>query len=73
MSCEIERNLVLAELEALGSVSLCACGTLHLSVGAVTLRLAPEAFGQMLRMCQNAADQMLVQSLQAHSMSSRTH
>ncbi len=60
MSCDSKRNLMLAELESLGSVSLCACGTLHVSVGAVTLRLAPEAFGQMIRMCQNAADRMLL-------------
>ena len=62
MTCKQERNLVLAELASLGSVSLCSCGTIHLAVGAVTLRLAPEAFGQMIRMCQDAADRMLLEA-----------
>lgn len=62
MACETKPNLILAELDALGSVSLCACGTIHVSVGAVTLRMAPEAFGQMIRMCQGAADRMLLEA-----------
>ncbi len=62
MSCESKHNLMLAELQSLGSVSLCACGTVHVSVGAVTLRLAPEAFGQMIQMCQSAADRMLLEA-----------
>lgn len=63
MACETKRNLMLAELDSLGSVSLCACGTVHVSVGAVTLRMAPEAFGQMIRMCQGAADRMLLETV----------
>lgn len=66
MSCEVKSNLMLSELESLGSVSLCACGTVHVSVGAVTLRLAPEAFGQMIRMCESAADRMLLEAAAPH-------
>ena len=65
MSCEAQDNLLLAELASLGSVSVCACGTIHVSVGAVTLRLSPEAFGQMVSMCRKASDQMLIQAAMA--------
>ncbi len=63
MNCETERNFTLAELASLGSVTMCACGTIHLSVGVVTLRMAPEVFGQMVRMCQHAAQQLLLQAV----------
>ena len=71
MACETKRNLMLAELDSLGSVSLCACGTVHVSVGAVTLRMAPEAFGQMIRMCQGAADRMLLETAAPLAANSR--
>ncbi len=51
---------VLSECPSLGSVAMCTCGTMHVSVGGVTLRLAPEAFGEMPRMCQQAADRMML-------------
>lgn len=59
--CIPVRDHLLAEREGLGGVSLCGCGTLHLSVGGVTLRLAPEAFHAMLTMCQDAAQQLLLE------------
>jgi hypothetical protein len=49
----------LAERKTLGGVSMCSCGTIHLTVGGVTIRLEPEAFGEMLRMCQDAADRLV--------------
>jgi hypothetical protein len=52
----------LSERKTLGGVSLCSCGTIHLTVGGVTLRLEPEAFGEMLRMCQDAADRLVLQA-----------
>ena len=64
MSCAVsEERMMLAEAEGLGGVSLCACGTIHLSVGAVTVRLAPEAFLQAVRMCQQAAQQLTLEGL----------
>lgn len=64
MSCVIsEERMMLAEAEGLGGVALCACGTVHLSVGAVTVRLAPEAFLQAVRMCQQAAQQLSLEGL----------
>jgi hypothetical protein len=65
MSCEAERNFTLAELTSLGSVTMCACGTIHLSVGVVTLRMAPEVFEKMVQMCQKAAEQLLLQAIAA--------
>ena len=59
--CVPVRNHLLAEREGLGGVRLCGCGTLHLAVGGVTLRMAPEAFHAMLTMCQDAANQLLME------------
>ena len=56
-------SLLLAEHTGLGSVSFCNCGTVHLSVGAITMRLAPDAFAQLLHMCQQAADQLAIEAL----------
>lgn len=49
---------VLSELPGLGSVALCDCGTVHVAVGAVTVRLAPEAFLQMMSMCRDAMENL---------------
>jgi hypothetical protein len=35
---------------------------MHLAIGGVTLRLAPEAFGEMLRMCQEATEALILQA-----------
>jgi hypothetical protein len=50
----------LAERKTLGGVSMCSCGTIHVTVGGVTIRLEPEAFGEMVRMCQDAAERLLM-------------
>jgi hypothetical protein len=64
MACATsEERMMLAEAEGLGCVTLCACGTVHLSVGAVTVRLAPEAFLQTVKMCQQAAQQLTLEGL----------
>ncbi len=54
-----EKTMKLAECEQLGEVSVCACGTLHVAVGSVTLRLSPEAFAGLVHMCQRAVDSMM--------------
>ena len=56
----ISDSYSLAERKTLGGVSMCSCGTIHLTVGGVTIRLEPEAFGEMLRMCQDAADRLIL-------------
>lgn len=64
MACSTsEERMMLAELDGLGGVSLCGCGTVHLTVGAVTVRLAPEAFLQAVRMCEKAAGQLTVENM----------
>ena len=60
--CQSDQNHRLAERVTLGSVSVCSCGTMHLAIGGVTLRLAPEAFGEMLRMCQEATEALILQA-----------
>lgn len=64
-----ERTL-LAELPGLGTVSRCPCNTIHLSVGSVTVRLAPEAFVQMMCMCREAMEVLATESQIAAAFSS---
>jgi len=43
-----------------GSVELCVCGAAHLTIGAITLRLAPEAIGDLAELLRQAADELAV-------------
>ena len=54
---------VLAEQAGLGRIHLCDCDSVHVSVGPVTLNLAPDAFLQMAVLFGKAAEQF--SSLQA--------
>lgn len=69
MHCDTQSNLVLAEFATLGHISLCSCGTLHVAVGSVTIRMAPEVFHEMIRMCHAAADQLMLQAAVPHAAS----
>jgi hypothetical protein len=60
--CYSDGTYMLAERKSIGSVAMCTCGTMHLTVGGVTLRLAPGAFGEMLRMCEEAADRLVMEA-----------
>jgi hypothetical protein len=60
--CYSEPTHSLADRPTLGGVAICACGTIHLTIGGVTIRLAPEAFGEMLRMCHDATDRLMLQA-----------
>ncbi len=53
-------NVILAELPGLGRVRLCSCNTIHLSIGPVTVGLAPEVFAQVAILMRNAMDQLVV-------------
>jgi hypothetical protein len=53
-----EVNIVLANRKGLGAVRLCGCNTIHLSIGPITLALAPEAFAQAATLMQEAAEQL---------------
>ena len=47
-------NVILAEYPGLGRVRLCECTSVHMSIGPVTINLAPEAFAQAAVLIQNA-------------------
>jgi len=48
-------------------VELCNCGALHLSIGAVTLRLAPEALPELTQVIHEAAREMALHDAKAAS------
>ena len=51
-------NVVLAERNGLGHIHLCGCNSIHLSIGPVTVCLAPEAFAQAAIMIRDAMAQL---------------
>ena len=53
-----EFNVTLAERTGLGRINLCGCRSIHLSVGPVTICLAPEAFAQAANMIREAMEQL---------------
>ncbi len=60
MACNVEAsNVQLASRSGLGEISMCGCGVIHVSIGAVSLRLVPEAFCELVVMCRSAADALL--------------
>ena len=55
-----EINVTLAEIPSLGRVWLCECNSIHLSIGPVTVTLAPEAFVQTASLVRHAMEQLAV-------------
>ena len=52
---------------AICSVEVCDCGALHLSIGAVTLRLQPDALASIAEVIGEGARELaLLQNLAAH-------
>lgn len=51
-------NVILAERTGLGQIRLCGCSSVHLSIGPVTVCLAPEAFAQAATMIRDAMAQL---------------
>jgi hypothetical protein len=50
--CDAEnQQQTLAIAPGLGSITLCACGTISLHVGGVSVRMAASAFAQPEQMC----------------------
>lgn len=49
---------VLAEQPGLGQIHLCECDSIHLSIGPVTINLAPEAFALMATMVHKAMEEL---------------
>jgi len=64
-----EISVILAKYQGLGKITLCGCDTVHLSVGPVTLAVAPEAFIQTASMIRDAMEK-LREILEAREQSS---
>jgi hypothetical protein len=54
--CEVKA--VLTEHEGLGRIHLCECNSVHMTVGPVTVALAPETFAQMATMVRKAMEEL---------------
>ena len=69
-------NETLATCPGLGSITLCACGTVSLHVGGVSVRMELAAFMQAAKMCHLAMlalDPQIRALAQAPSVSAITH
>ncbi len=53
-----EVKAVLADRPSLGRIHLCECNSIHMTVGPVTVNLAPETFAQMATMVHKAMEQL---------------
>jgi hypothetical protein len=53
-------NVILAERDGTGAVRLCGCSCIHLSIGPVTINLAPEAFVQAALLIKQAMESLSV-------------
>ncbi|MBE7181046.1 MAG: hypothetical protein INR71_07535 [Terriglobus roseus] len=75
MAC-MERQshqLVLAENSHVGNVAVCGCGTIHVSLGAVSLRLSPEVFGEAVAMMRMAMQNLLRHGAEAEMANEIVH
>ncbi len=53
-------NVVLAERSGTGAVRLCGCDCVHLSIGPVTINMAPEMFAQAALLVKQAMETLSV-------------
>jgi hypothetical protein len=51
-------NVILADLPGLGQVRLCACNSVYVSVGPVTIHLESAAFEQMAQLMASATKEL---------------
>jgi hypothetical protein len=54
--CEVKA--VLTEQEGLGRIHVCECNSVHMTVGPVTVAMAPETFAQMATMVRKAMEEL---------------
>ena len=75
MSCKDAQShqLVLAENNRVSSVSICGCGTIHLSLGAISMRLSPEVFGEVVQMMRTASQTLLRRGAELEVASEMVH
>jgi hypothetical protein len=53
-------NVVLAERSGTGTIRLCDCDCIHLSIGPVTINMAPEMFAQAALLVKQAMESLSV-------------
>ncbi len=53
-------NVILAERSGTGTVSLCGCNCIHMSIGPVTISMAPELFAQAAMLVKQAMESLSV-------------
>jgi hypothetical protein len=51
-------NIILAERPGTGTIRLCACNSIHLSIGPVTINMAPEMFAQAAGLVRQAMESL---------------
>ncbi len=53
-------NVILAERSGTGAIRLCGCNCVHLSIGPVTINMAPEMFAQAALLVKDAMESLSV-------------
>jgi hypothetical protein len=53
-------NVILAERSGTGAIRLCGCNCVHLSIGPVTINMAPEMFAQAVTLMNQAMESLSV-------------
>lgn len=53
-------NVILAERTGTGAIRLCGCNCIHLSIGPVTINMAPEMFAQAAVLVRQAMETLSV-------------
>ncbi|QMV18500.1 hypothetical protein GOB94_07230 [Granulicella sp. 5B5] len=53
-------NVILAERLGTGAIRLCGCNCVHLSIGPVTINMAPEMFAQAALLVKDAMESLSV-------------
>jgi len=55
---------LIAENNKIGRIEKCGCGTYHLSIQGITIRLTTEAYELLTEMINQSSDQLLEASMQ---------
>jgi len=53
-------NVILAERKGTGAIRLCGCNSIHMSIGPITINLAPEAFAQTALLVRQAMESLSI-------------
>jgi hypothetical protein len=53
-------NVILAERNGTGAVKLCGCNCIHMSIGPITINMAPEMFAQAALLVKQAMESLSV-------------